>query len=233
MAAVPPRAIECAPLRKARAQPGDDGATCTPSVCPTKGVVSLVLHTLPYTAAPLSCYQSRSFPTKVGHQKSAGLGLGRLARAHREDGALLVMGSARQDVSRLLTTSAITADASQFRTTIRNIIAASRSSPLALASYCKEGVVPALATSLTQARIWRTRARHRGVCARPASVNSARAPPPTPPPSRRAWSAAPALCQLSAARPSLHHRALGRRVCARFGADNAAASPPAHASPRR
>ena len=60
--------------------------------------------------------------------------------------------TSRNDLERLISTTATTSDASPFRTAIRNVIAASRSSPLALAAYCKEGVVPALATSLTQVR---------------------------------------------------------------------------------
>ena len=52
----------------------------------------------------------------------------------------------------LRATSSTTSDASPFRTAVRNIIAACRSSPLALASYCREGVVPVLATSFQQVR---------------------------------------------------------------------------------
>ena len=58
----------------------------------------------------------------------------------------------RNDLERLKTTSAQSADASPFRTAVRNIIAACRNSPLALATYCREGAVPVIATSLTQVR---------------------------------------------------------------------------------
>ena len=60
--------------------------------------------------------------------------------------------TSRNDLERLVSTTATTSDPSLFRTAIRNVIASSRSSPLALAAYCKEGAVPALATSLTQVR---------------------------------------------------------------------------------
>ena len=60
------------------------------------------------------------------------------------------MAGVHSDIERLCTTSGQTSDASPFRTAVRNIIAACRNSPLALAAYCREGVVPALATSLAQ-----------------------------------------------------------------------------------
>ena len=46
------------------------------------------------------------------------------------------------ELERIRTTTATTSDASPFRTAVRNIIAASRSSPLALAAYVRDGVVP-------------------------------------------------------------------------------------------
>ena len=53
--------------------------------------------------------------------------------------------SARADLERLRGASGTAGDASPFRTAMRNIIAACRNSPLALASYCQQGVLPALA----------------------------------------------------------------------------------------
>ena len=41
-------------------------------------------------------------------------------------------------------------DASPFRTAVRNIIAACRNSPVALACYCREGVLQHLATAMQQ-----------------------------------------------------------------------------------
>ena len=60
--------------------------------------------------------------------------------------------SARADLERLRGVSAV-GDASPFRTAARNIIAACRNSPLALASYCHQGVLPAVAAALQQARV--------------------------------------------------------------------------------
>ena len=54
------------------------------------------------------------------------------------------------DLERLRTTTAATSDSSPFKMAVRNVIAACRSSPLALAAYVRSGVVSALATSLTQ-----------------------------------------------------------------------------------
>ena len=56
------------------------------------------------------------------------------------------------DLERLKGASLGGFDASPVRTAIRNIIAACRNSPLALAAYCREGVVPLLANALAQAR---------------------------------------------------------------------------------
>ena len=58
--------------------------------------------------------------------------------------------SARADLERLRQASGTAGDASPFRTAVRNIIAACRNSPLALASYCHQGVLPALAMALQQ-----------------------------------------------------------------------------------
>ena len=57
----------------------------------------------------------------------------------------------RSDLERLKGASAGgVSDASPFRTAVRNIIAACRNSPIALASYCREGVLPHLAAALLQ-----------------------------------------------------------------------------------
>ena len=61
--------------------------------------------------------------------------------------------SARADLERLRGASGTAGDASPFRTAMRNIIAACRNSPLALASYCQQGVLPALATALQQPQV--------------------------------------------------------------------------------
>ena len=61
--------------------------------------------------------------------------------------------SARSDLERLRGASGTAGDASPFRTAMRNIIAACRNSPLALASYCQQGVLPALATALQQPQV--------------------------------------------------------------------------------
>ena len=58
--------------------------------------------------------------------------------------------SARADLARL---REVTGDASPFRTAVRNIIAACRNSPLALAAYCNNGVVKSLAAALQQVRL--------------------------------------------------------------------------------
>ena len=60
--------------------------------------------------------------------------------------------SARADLARL---REVTGDASPFRTAVRNIIAACRNSPLALAAYCHQGVLPSLAAALQQVRLAR------------------------------------------------------------------------------
>ena len=61
--------------------------------------------------------------------------------------------SARADLERLRGASGTAGDASPFRTAMRNIIAACRNSPLALASYCQQGVLPALAAALQQPQV--------------------------------------------------------------------------------
>jgi len=61
--------------------------------------------------------------------------------------------SARADLERLRGASGTAGDASPFRTAMRNIIAACRNSPLALASYCQQGVLPALAVALQQPQV--------------------------------------------------------------------------------
>ena len=58
----------------------------------------------------------------------------------------------RTDLERLKGASLGGVDASPFRTAVRNIIAACRNSPLALAAYCREGVLPHLANALGQVR---------------------------------------------------------------------------------
>ena len=61
--------------------------------------------------------------------------------------------SARADLERLRQASGTAGDASPFRTAVRNIIAACRNSPLALAAYCNNGVIPSLAAALQQVRL--------------------------------------------------------------------------------
>lgn len=58
----------------------------------------------------------------------------------------------RSDLDKIKAATSHTTDASPFKVAVRNIIAACRSSPVSLASYCKEGVVQVLAASLTQVR---------------------------------------------------------------------------------
>ena len=68
--------------------------------------------------------------------------------------------SARADLERLRGASGTAGDASPFRTAMRNIIAACRNSPLALASYCQQGVLPALAAALQQPQVRLPLRRH-------------------------------------------------------------------------
>ena len=56
----------------------------------------------------------------------------------------------QDSLERIRTTTVSTSDASPFRTAVRNIISGCRSSPLALASYARSGVIPILAGSLMQ-----------------------------------------------------------------------------------
>ena len=78
------------------------------------------------------------------------------------------MAGIRNDLERLRTTTSQTSDASPFRTSCRNIITACRNSPLALANYCREGVLPALSISLNQvsASLTVSRPRHARTCLR-------------------------------------------------------------------
>ena len=59
------------------------------------------------------------------------------------------MINVKSDIDKLLNVR-LTGDASPFRTAVRNVVAACKNSPVALASYCREGLIPALATALPQ-----------------------------------------------------------------------------------
>ena len=89
-----------------------------------------------------------------------------------------------QDIERLRTTTAQVSDSSPFKTSVRNIVAACRSSPLALAAYIRSGVVPALATCLTQVRGARLIAAPDAL-----PLNPPTAPLGPPPESSRHWPA--------------------------------------------
>ena len=56
------------------------------------------------------------------------------------------MINVKSDIDKLLNVR-LTGDASPFRTAVRNVVAACKNSPVALASYCREGLIPALATA--------------------------------------------------------------------------------------
>eukprot|EP00967_Tisochrysis_lutea_P000066 scaffold102_cov27-Tisochrysis_lutea.AAC.1 len=76
----------------------------------------------------------------------------------------------RTDLSRLHAAASATAhsDASAFRTAVRNIVAACRASSLALAAYCREGVLGHLAAAMPQ------------VCASPHTMRLSCLPHPFP-----------------------------------------------------
>ncbi|KAL1525929.1 hypothetical protein AB1Y20_020755 [Prymnesium parvum] len=111
----------------------------------------------------LDCFRMFKFRREALSDKSA---VEQFSRADRQGGgpgracldSLLLtamqsavsLASVRVDLERLKGASLGGVDASPFRTAVRNIIAACRNTPLALAAYCREGVLPLLANALAQ-----------------------------------------------------------------------------------